>query len=153
VNVAAPFDGQELVYRSGPYRLERDPYASLVAPPAALLAAVIRERLLRAGFVRKEGEAGDERMPDLLMDVEVRELSGDFVNPEEPVGVVVIGFEVSAAGSRPPLFRKLYVRRTPLPHRTADAVVTALNQGLGDMMGELERDLEAALARAVSRGP
>jgi hypothetical protein len=39
------------------------------------------------------------------------------------------------------------VRRSVLPHRTADAVVTAWNEALADLLSELERDLDAALTR------
>jgi uncharacterized lipoprotein YmbA len=152
VSVAPPFDGVELVYRIGPYRLERDPYASLAAPPATLLAEAIRTELARARFARENG-AGEARPPGLLLDVEVRELSGDFIRRDQPAGVLVIGFVVSPDAG-PPLFRKVYARRMALSHRTADAVVTAWNQELAEMMRELERDLEASLLRqAASPGP
>ena len=146
VRVAAPFDGRELVYRTGPYRLERDPYATLAASPAALLAEALRSHLGQARSAREEGEAGDRSGPDLLLDVDVRELSGDFVHPERPEGVIVALFEVFPAGATSPLFRKVYERRTVLSHRSADAVVTAWNQGLAEMLAELEHDLDAALA-------
>ena len=61
VSVAAPFDGRELVHRTGAYRLERDPYAILAAPPAALLAEAIREHLGQAGFAGEAGEARGAR--------------------------------------------------------------------------------------------
>jgi uncharacterized lipoprotein YmbA len=152
VSVAAPFDGVELVYRSGPYRLERDPYATLAAPPAALLAEAIRTELARAGFVR-ESPDGEAHRPDLRLDVEVRELSGDFVRPDQPAGVLVVGFVVSPADGGSPLFRKVYARRMALPRRTADAVVTAWNQALAGMMRELERDLDQVLPRTSSSRP
>jgi uncharacterized lipoprotein YmbA len=146
VSVAPPFDGRELVYRTGPHQVERDPYASLAASPAAFIADAVREYLGEAGFSRKAGEAREPRPPEVVMDVEVRELSGDFVRPEQPAAVIAIAVEVSAAGAAAPLFRKAYVRRSVLPHRTADAVVTAWNDGLADLLRELGRDLEAALS-------
>lgn len=153
VSVAAPFDGRELVYRTGAYRLERDPYAILAAPPAALLAEAIRRHLSQAGFVHEAGAASEAQGNDLLMDVDVRELSGDFVHPEQPAGVIVVAFEISPAGAPAPLFRKAYARRMVLRHRTADAVVTAWNQGLAEMLLELERDLDAALSRRPPPAP
>jgi uncharacterized lipoprotein YmbA len=153
VRVAAPFDGRELVYRIGPYRLERDPYAMLAASPAALLAEALRSHLRQARLVREDGEAGAGRGPALLLDVDVRELSGDFVHPERPEGVIVVAFEVFQAGTSSPLFRKVYARRTVLGHRTADAVVAAWNQGLAEMLRELERDLDAALSGRSAPNP
>jgi hypothetical protein len=146
VSVTPPFDGRELVYRTGPHQLERDPYARLAATPAALLADAVREYLGEAGFIRKVGETREVRAPELVMDVEVRELSGDFVRPEQPAAVIAIAFEVSASGAVGSLFRKVYVRRSALPHRTANAVVTAWNDAFADLLGELARDLDAALS-------
>jgi uncharacterized lipoprotein YmbA len=153
VTVAAPFEGRELVYRTGPHRLERDPYATLVATPAALLADAVRERLGLAGFVGEAADPSGAPAPALPMDVDLRELSGDFVHPDQPAAVIVVAFEVRPAAATAPLFRKVYARRSALPHRTADAVVTAWNAELADVLGELERDLDAALARSAPLGP
>ncbi len=153
VTVAAPFEGRELVYRTGAYRFERDPYATLVAPPAALLADAVREHLGQAGFVRGAADPNEAPAPALPMDVELRELSGDFVHPERPAAVIVVAFEVRPAGDASPIFRKVYTRRTVLSRRTADAVVTAWNAELADVLGELERDLDAALWRSAPLGP
>jgi uncharacterized lipoprotein YmbA len=145
VNVAAPFDGRELVYRTGPYRLERDPYAVLAAPPAALLTEAIRSDL--TGSIDDAGAARGAHGPDLLLDVDVGELSGDFVRPEQPAAVLVVTFEVSSPGAASPLFRKVYARRAALTARTAEAVVTAWNEALAQSLRDLERDLDAALSR------
>jgi hypothetical protein len=81
------------------------------------------------------------------MDVDLRELSGDFVHPEQPAAVIVVAFEVCPPGAVSPIFRKVYARRSALSHRTADAVVAEWNAELADVLGELERDLDAALPR------
>jgi hypothetical protein len=151
VIVAAPFEGRELVYRTGAHRLERDPYATLVAAPAALLADAVREHLGQAGFVREVADPSEA--PPLPMDVDLRELSGDFIHPEQPAAVIIVAFEVSPAGAVSPIFRKVYARRSVLSHRTADAVVTAWNAELADVLDELERDLDAALPRSAPPGP
>ena len=151
VIVAAPFEGRELVYRTGAYRLERDPYATLVATPAALLTDAVRDHLGQAGFVREVADPSEA--PPLPMDVDLRELSGDFIHPEQPAAVIIVAFEVSPAGAVSPIFRKVYARRSVLSHRTADAVVTAWNAELADVLDELERDLDAALPRSAPPGP
>jgi hypothetical protein len=151
VTVAAQFEGRELVYRTGAYRLERDPYATLVATPAALLADAVREHLDQAGFVREASDPSEA--PGLAMDVDLRELSGNFIHPERPAAVIVVAFEVRPAGAVFPIFRKVYARRSALSHRTADAVVTAWNAELADVLGELERDLDAALPHSAPLDP
>lgn len=145
VTVAAPFDGRELVYRTGAYRLERDPYAILVATPAALVADAVREHLGQAGFVHEASDPSEAPAPALSMDVDLRELSGDFIQPDQPAAVIVVAFEVRPAGAASPIFRKVYTRRSVLSQRTADAVVTAWNKSLADVLSELDRDLDAAL--------
>jgi hypothetical protein len=150
VTVAAPFEGRELVYRTGAYRLERDPYATLVAAPGALLADAVRADLGQAGFVREA--ARPDEASALSMDVDLRELSGDFIHSERPEAVLVVAFEIRAAGVASPIFRKVYARRSALSHRTADAVVTAWNAELSDVLDELERDLDAALPRSAPLG-
>jgi uncharacterized lipoprotein YmbA len=146
VHVASPFDGRQLVYRTGPHQLERDPYAMLAASPAGLIAEALRNHFGQAGFVQEAGEGGEAGGRELRMDVDVRELSGDFVHPDRPEGVIVVAFEVFPGGAGSPLFRKVYERRTVLRQRTADAVVMAWNQGFAEMLRELDGDLETALS-------
>jgi hypothetical protein len=123
-----------------------------VASPAALLADAVREHLAQAGFVREAAGPGEAPLPALSMDVDLQELSGDFVQPEQPAAVIIVAFEVRPANASP-IFRKVYARRTVLPHRTADAVVTAWNAELADVLGELDRDLGVALGRAAPLVP
>jgi uncharacterized lipoprotein YmbA len=146
VSVAAPFDGRELVYRTGPYRLERDPYAILAAPPAALLTEAIRSHLPQPDSVDWAAQVREAHGPDLQLDVDVGELSGDFTHPEQAAGVIVVTFRVSSANAASPFFRKVYTRRVVLSKRTAEAVVTAWNEALAEVLGELERDLAVALS-------
>jgi hypothetical protein len=139
VSVAPPFDGRELVYRTGPHRLERDPYAVLAAPPADLLAEAIR------GHFSEPGPADEAHRPELLLDVDVAELSGDFVNPDRPASVLIVTFRASWAGAGSPVvYRKVCTRRIAIARRTAEAVVTAWNEGLADVLLELERGLDTA---------
>ncbi len=145
VSVAPPFDGRELVYRTGPHRLERDPYAVLAAPPADLLAEAIRNYFSGPGSVDEAAQAVEARGPEVRLDVDVAEISGDFANPEQPAGVLVFAFRVSRANAGSPVvYRKVYTRRIAIASRTAEAVVTAWNEGLADVLRELERGLDAA---------
>jgi hypothetical protein len=153
VTVAAPYEGRELVYRTGAHRFERDPYAALVATPAALLGDAVRAQLGQAGFGPDSSDPREAPAPPLPMDVDLRELSGDFVNPEQPAAVLAVAFEVAPANAGTSVFRKVYARRAILSQRTAEAVVAAWNAELADVLGELGRDLEAALRHSAPLGP
>jgi uncharacterized lipoprotein YmbA len=152
VEVAAQFDRKELLYRTGDHRLERDPYASFAAPPGDMITEAIRGYLRNARFVRDVVSPGSELPADLLIEVYVSDLSGDFARPDDVAAVMTLQLQVSpaAASGQPPqpLLRKEYSRRIRLSRRTADAVVTAWNQGLADIMKDFVGDLEVAVARA-----
>ena len=52
VEVAPTYAGSELVYRVGEHAIERDPYASLAAPPSRLLTAAMRGYLRDSDYIR-----------------------------------------------------------------------------------------------------
>ncbi len=147
---AAPtYAGSELVYRVGAHGIERDPYASLAAPPAWILTSAIRGYLNDAAFVRDVVVPGEGVSVDAAIEPAIVELAGDFTNPAEPAAVLTLHFRVlaQASGAVVPgeILLKTYTRRVPLSRATAAAVVAAWNQALGEIMGEFLPDLKAAL--------
>lgn len=155
VEVAPQFDGKSLLYRTADHELERDPYASFAAPPGEMLTAAIREYLRNASCVRDVVEPGSELPADLVVEVYASEIAGDFRPSASAAGVLTLQFLVLPAriASEPaPLLRREYSRRTPVPRRSADAVVGAWNQALSQVMQDFLRDLEAAVARGASAG-
>lgn len=145
VRVNPAFLEPSLVYRLAGGRVEIDHYASLAAPPRALLSSVIRAFLLREPFVRDvvPGLAGPS---GLTLEVVAQELSGDFRDPVAPVGALDLELAVYAGDPPPgatPLLRKVYSRREPLPDRSAVAVVGAWNRALASIMKEVGTDLAA----------
>ena len=147
--VASPYGGASLVYRVGDHTIERDPYASLADPPSWLLSAAIRGYLANADFLGGV-VAPAERPVDAAIEPVVTELAGDFANPAEPAAVMAIHFRVLVpdAGSAVlrPVLTKTYTRRIPISRRTADAVVSAWNQALGEIMAEFLTDLKGVLS-------
>ena len=152
VQVSPPFDGRELLYRTGEHRLERDPYASFAAPPADMLTAAVRGYLRNAGFARDVVEPGGELRADLLVEVHATEIAGDLRRADDAAAVLRLRFLVLARGAGrdrgPPLFEKEYSSRTRVERRTADAIATAWNVGLSEVMKVFVGELEAVLARA-----
>jgi len=137
-----------LVYRIGPDAVEVDHYASLAAPPRSMLTTAIRAWLLREPFT-KDVVTGLAGPSGLTVEIVVQELSGDFRDPAAPVAALDLEVSVYDGDPKPgsaPIFRKVYARREPLPHRTADAVVAAWSRSLASSMDELGRDLAAHCA-------
>src|SRR5580698_8005466 len=52
LQIAAPFEGRNFVYRTGDFNYERDPYARFMVLPAEGLSAPIRNRWREAGGFR-----------------------------------------------------------------------------------------------------
>jgi ABC-type transport auxiliary lipoprotein component len=134
-----------LVYRVGGDRLEVDPYASLAAAPRSLMTSAIRAFLLRQPGIRDvvPGLVGPR---GLTLAVNVQEMAGDFRSPAEPAGVLSLEVSVypgDPTPGTPPVLRKVYARREPLPRRTAAAVVSAWNRALVSIMTEIGIDLAA----------
>ncbi len=152
VEVAPEFAGRALTYRTGPHAFEKDPYAVLAASPRDLVLGLVRSSLSNMDFVRQVVELGGPEAPDLLVEAYLSDLEGDFTNPDKPVAVV--GMEMVVI-SVPPLpkplataLRKAYLRRLPLPEKSAVAVANAWNDGLTSIVQEFLGDLRAALPPA-----
>jgi cholesterol transport system auxiliary component len=149
VEAAATYAGSELVYRVSEHGIERDPYASLAAPPAFILTSAIRGYLRDTDFIRDVVAPGEGPPIDAEIEPALTELFGDFSNPAEPAAVLSLHFRVlaRAAGSATTreVLLKNYTRRIPLSQRTAVAVVAAWNRALGEIMGEFLPDLKAVL--------
>ncbi len=148
--VAPTYAGSELVYRVGEHAIERDPYASLAAPPSRLLTAAMRGYLRDSDYIRDVVAPGEGLPVDATLEPALLELSGDFSNPAEPVAVLTLRIRVlsapaaGAAAEREILLRT-YTRRVPLSQRTAAAVVAAWNHALGEIMAEFLAQLKPVL--------
>ena len=147
--VAPTYAGSELVYRVGEHAIERDPYASLAAPPSRLLTAAMRGYLRDCDYIRDVVAPGEGLPVDADLEPVLLELSGDFSNPAEPVAVLALRIRVLTrpAGAAPEreILLKAYSRRIPLSQRTAAAVVAAWNRALGEIMAEFLADLKPVL--------
>src|SRR6266702_7410135 len=74
LEIAAPFEGRPLVYRTGDNAYERDPYAAFLDTPAESLLATIREWLRgNASFADVVGPASSFK-PNTLAEIEVTRL-------------------------------------------------------------------------------
>jgi cholesterol transport system auxiliary component len=148
-DTAPAYAGVELVYRVGEHGVERDPYASFVAPPSWLVTSAIRGYLRNADFVRDVVVPGEGIPVDAEIEPNVLELAGDFTNASEPAAVLTIHFRVVApgVGAAPAteILLKAYTRRRPLSRSTAAAVVEAWNVALGEIMADFMADLKGAL--------
>ena len=97
VSVAAPFANQSFVYRTGELSYEQDPYAQFLVPPEDDLQEPLRSYLLNTGQFQTVTEEGSAAKPNLLVEVSVQQLYGDFGKRTQPAAVLEMSFTFFAA--------------------------------------------------------
>lgn len=138
VRVAPAVAGKGLVYRLGPYRYESDFYNEWFLPPREHVEQLLRERWTRTdGPVTLVADA--RAHPGALqLDVLITAMHADL-DAEAP-GVALIGMRVFAQGPERSRLWQLE-RRVPMRDRSPEALVSALSQGMGALLEDLEQRL------------
>jgi ABC-type uncharacterized transport system auxiliary subunit len=149
LKVASPFDGRAFVYRIGDTSYIRDPYAEFLDPPTNEIASPLRERLRGGGNFLAVEEPGSVVKPNVLSEVSVTELYGDFRKPDRPAAVFTIRFVFIDAPNGIPgtiFLAREYSRNEPLNERTASALMDAWNRELEEILAEVNTELADNLA-------
>jgi hypothetical protein len=150
VTVSPLFEGRSLVYRLADNRYEKDPYAEFLVTPERLVAAAAQAHLRNSGLYREVVEGTSVFKPSQWLEIQVRELYGDFRQPGAPTTVLALKFIVYEPGREIQYqvrVEKLFRRQIALSAPTAAAVVGGWNKALEEIMTELIAELKAS-ARA-----
>jgi len=105
------------VYRTGDNAYVRDPYAEFLDTPAESLLVTIRERLRSTTSFAAVSELGSSLKPNILAEIEVTRLYGDFRQPQSPIAVLTMRFLFFDAPKASPekfLLEREYARSIPL---------------------------------------
>ena len=127
------------------------PAATYASPPADALRAPLRQYFQASGLFGDVTQQGSALRPNLLVEITVEQLYGDFRNRADPQAVLEIRLAFfDAPGERPGkvILDKTYVRRTKLAARSAAALMASWNDALKQIMAEAVSDLERALLRS-----
>ena len=144
LEIAPAFEGRGLIYRTGEFTYERDPYAEFLESPADELIASIREGLRKEGAFRCIVEPGSALKPDTLVEISVSQLYGDFRQPQHQAAVITMRFVFLDASNGVPgkeLFQQEYSRSIPLPQASATALMEGWNQALTEILRSVSSDL------------
>jgi ABC-type uncharacterized transport system auxiliary subunit len=120
--VAAPFSSYE-----------QDPYAQFLVPPADDLEEPLRGYLGDTGRFQAVTESGSALKPNLLVEVSVRQLYGDFRKKRAPAAVLEMSFSFFQATSElsgAMISQKSYIQTIPIAARTAAALMAGWNEAL-----------------------
>jgi cholesterol transport system auxiliary component len=143
LQIAAPFDGRSLVYRTGEFSYVRDPYAEFLEPPAEELMSPLRELLRTEAGFSAVVEAGSALQPDTLVEISVSQLYGDFRQPEHPAAILTMRFVFFDAMNGVPgkvVFQQEYSRSIPLSTPAAVMLMAGWERALSEILAQVSSD-------------
>lgn len=146
LRVAAPFDSQSFVYRTGPSAYERDPYAQFLVRPEESFVAPLRGYFLNSGLFQDVSNRGSALQPDTMVEIYVSELYGDFRNKAAPAAVLsmrFVFFEVKQGAPGAVILQKEYAERVGFKTRTAAALMAGWNEAFQRITEAVITDLKA----------
>jgi len=140
VTISPLFQSRSFTYRIAEDSYERDPYAGFLIRPEQALAEAIRARMRASGVFGRIVPPGTDLAPNLVAEVSVTELYGDFRKRSQPVGTMQIHFicyKVTDGGPSRTVLDKVCARETPMTARTPEALMAAWDSDLREMMEEI----------------
>ena len=143
LQIAAPFEGRSLVYRTGEFSYVRDPYAEFLVSPTEELMTPVRGWLRGNGEFSAVVEAGSAFKPDTLVEISVSQLFGDFRQPGHPAAILTMRFVFLDALNGVPgkvILEQECSRSIPLNAPTAAALMEGWNQALAEILAEISSD-------------
>ena len=145
VQIAPPFDGRPLVYRTGAFSYERDPYASFLSAPADALALPAAALLRRDGDFKEVVQRGDVNTakPDTLVDINVSELYGDIREPGKPRAVLALQVIFLDATNGLPgniILLQNYSKEIPIKTTAPGDLMQGWNEALAGIFAEAALD-------------
>jgi ABC-type uncharacterized transport system auxiliary subunit len=144
VIVSPLFQGRPFIYRTGENSYEQDPYAGFLVSPDRAIAEPIRAGLRSFGRVLEPGSA---LSPDLVAEVDINQLYGDFRASSQPVGTLQLHFllyEQTSDGPGRVVLDRICARSTPLASKTPGALIAAWDADLHEIMEQIHSDYAKA---------
>jgi cholesterol transport system auxiliary component len=146
LQIDPPFNGRSLVYRTGEFSYERDPYAQFLSPPVDALAAPITEMLRNDGGFKAVVTTGSAAKPDTMVEININELYGDIRKPRSASAVLTMQMIFMDATNGLPgkvIFQKNYARQIPMKSATPAALMEGWNQALVEIFADVASDLRS----------
>ena len=143
LEAGSPHEGRSLVYRTGDFTYVRDPYALFLDAPEQELLAPVRTGLSSGGDFSAVTGTGGVLKPDVLVEIQVSQLFGDFRESDKAKAVLTMRFSFCTATNGmvgQPLFQKEYSRSIPLDAPSAAALMKGWNEALTEILGDVLAD-------------
>lgn len=147
LQVTPPFEGLALVYRTGEFAYDQDPYALFLNSPAALLVPAISDILVNNGCFRAVVQMGSAVKPDTLAEINVTQLYGDIREPGKPSAVLamhVVLMDATNGMAGKVILQKNYSSQIPIKSTSPTALMEGWNQALMKILAEVQSDFAEA---------
>ncbi len=138
VVVDQAYASSRLAMRTSPVEVEYRVYDRWAAPPRMLLAAALRDLL--------EGRGSG---PAIEVAAELRRFEGVAIDPLSVRAEIVLALRATRADTL--LLERTYAGQALAASNEAPAVVAALSEALGEIVGRFRNDLRGALATDTGR--
>ena len=147
VSISPLFQHRSFTYRTAENTYKQDPYACFLIPPERALGEAIRAFMREDGVFGRVVDPGSGLTPTLVAEVSINELCGDFRQNSQPVGTMEIHFvcyEIKDGIPGRILLDKVCAHSTPLAKKTPQALMTAWDADLRQIMEEISSEYAQA---------
>ena len=147
LQIAAPFAGRSLIYRTDEFSYVPDPYAEFLELPADELVAPVREWFRGSGNFQAVAESDSALKPDTLLEINLRQLYGDFRQLQHPLAILTLQATFFEAPNGVPagvILQREYTRQIPLVAPSAAALMKGWDQALAEILIEISADLQSS---------
>jgi hypothetical protein len=147
VTISPLFNSHSFTYRTAENAYQQDPYAGFLISPERALAEAIRAWMRASGGFGRVLEPGSSLTPTMVAEVSIHELYGDFRQASKPVAAMEIRFifcEFKDGNPGRLVLDRVSARQTPLSRTTPDALMTAWNADLRQIMEEIQSEYAKA---------
>ena len=143
LQISPPFDGRSLVYRTGDYAYQRDPYAEFLSSPVEELVSAISGILSADGCFSAVVQMGSAATPNTFAEINISQLYGDIREPGSPYAVLALQVIFVEARNGIPgrlILQRSYSRRIPVKSASAAAFMKGWNEALVEIFTEAASD-------------
>ncbi|MHC4266505.1 MAG: ABC-type transport auxiliary lipoprotein family protein [Planctomycetota bacterium] len=144
-NIDSTFGSKNLVYRKSESKYETDFYNKFLISPDDMITEKTRAWLSESGLFKMVAEPGSYVDTTHALQGSIIALYGDFRDKSLPKATMKVRLFLVNLSDKTVVFNKTYEAVSEAEDRTADSLVSGLNNCLINILTELENDLSVNL--------
>ncbi|MDZ4727709.1 MAG: hypothetical protein SH817_16240 [Leptospira sp.] len=144
-SISQKFEGKEFVYRQDNVNFESDFYNSFFISPTSNLREEMTKGLLGAKLFEWDANQNTRIDPSHFFEVTISELYGDFQNSPKACMSIDVFVYMETGLNTNTILKKSYHQTIDIQKKDAGNLVVGWNQGLTNILKELEIDLKGKI--------